>query len=84
MSASVFRLLILPLTLVFMSCVATEKRDVANAREAVDACHAEHGEGHSRCSHQKQILIDTQQRYEENARRRWGCDPMAGECPRPR
>lgn len=66
------------------SCVGAEHRDVVAAREAHEACVAERGAGDGECLALEERLRSAQRRYEENARRAWGCRPDDPECPHPR
>lgn len=63
------------------ACVASERREVAAARAAHRACVAERGADHPECAALAARLREAQARYESNARRAWGCDPRAEECP---
>ena len=64
-----------------VSCVGLEKRQVDDAREALDACEEEHGVESPECKEIRLRLRDAQERYEERARRAWACDPTQDECP---
>jgi hypothetical protein len=66
------------------ACVSREHRELRESREAYEACVAEHGEAYSRCKDLSIQLDVASERYEDNARRAWACDPAQQECPTPR
>jgi hypothetical protein len=47
-------------------------------------CVEAHSESYGECRALREQMLAEQQRYEENARRRWACDPASDECPTPR
>jgi len=71
-------------TFVSAACLHREHADVEAARQAHLECVAEHSPSHTDCVALEERLLDTQRRYEQNARRAWGCDPAQEDCPTPR
>jgi len=69
------------LSLAVAGCVAAERRELAEARRAYDECMQQRGDRAGACEVEAARLRDAEQRYESNARRAWGCDPRAQECP---
>jgi hypothetical protein len=67
-----------------LACVAHEHAQVAAAQEAYDRCVAENSRSHSDCVSIAQRVLAAQQRYQENSRRAWACDPGQEQCPTPR
>jgi hypothetical protein len=64
--------------------VSQERRDAAAARQAVERCVAEHSESAPECVALRERQLAAQRRYQENAKRAWGCDPAQEQCPTPR
>ena len=64
-----------------LGCVSAELRSMTTARADYEACLAEHGERHPDCRALRAVLLTEEQRYEDNARRAWVCDPITAECP---
>jgi len=64
-----------------LGCVYPDYREAGEAKEAYEECVREHGPEHRDC----EVLWETYQvkleRYEDNARIRWSCDPTQEECP---
>jgi len=71
----------LSLSLAVAGCVAAERRELAEARRAYDECTQQRSDRAGACEVEAARLRDAEQRYESNARRAWGCDPRAQECP---
>lgn len=80
-SASAWLRLPLPLLLLLAGCVHQERSAVSAAQAAHDRCVLENGASHPECEVRKARVRAAQERYEEGARRAWGCDTSRGSCP---
>jgi hypothetical protein len=78
------RLFTAPLALIFAACVTVQRRDAETAREAYAACVARQSEDAPECIALQQRALAAQQRYQDDAKRAWGCDPAQEQCPTPR
>ena len=72
------------LLLACAGCVHRERRDAVAAREAYTSCVAQHSEQAPECIALQERARAAQQRYQENAKRAWSCDPAQEQCPTPR
>jgi hypothetical protein len=72
------------LALSFAACVTAQRRDAETAREAWAACVARQSEDAPECIALQQRALAAQQRYQDDAKRAWGCDPAQEQCPTPR
>ena len=75
---------LLPAALLLAGCVTQEHRAVIESREAYARCVEAHSASYGECEALHERQLAEQRRYEENARRAWGCDPAREECPTPR
>ena len=55
-----------------------------SAQDAYDDCVLEVSASHPDCEALRISLLEAQRRYQENARRAWGCNAKEEECPVPR
>jgi hypothetical protein len=77
--------IVLLLTLATTGCVNKELKSVEASREALDQCIGEHSETQPDCASLQEIHRINQLRYNETAKRLWGCLPEEeGRCPPPR
>lgn len=65
-----------------LGCMTHQRDEMVEAREAYHDCVREHPESHERaCAELQAEAVTRQQRYEDDARRRWGChDPNTPGC----
>jgi hypothetical protein len=67
------------------SCVARQRREMVEAREAYQECVRQNPETHERkCAALEAEALTRQQRYEDDARQAWGCGGTAGPACNPR
>jgi hypothetical protein len=66
------------------ACVTGQRRDAEAAREAYAECVAERSKEAPECVALQQRALAAQQRYQDDAKRAWGCDPAQEQCPTPR
>ena len=62
-------------------CVSGERNDVAEARAAYEQCLEEHAGSDRECASLRERLKATQERYQNDAQRAWGCAPEQEDCP---
>ncbi len=62
-------------------CVAQQLAGVEQAEAAYERCVAERGEADPECDVLEEKKKVEQRRYEGDAKRRWGCDPLREDCP---
>ena len=63
------------------ACVSAEHREAKAARRAYLDCLARNPRDTERCESERQAYNVAVDRYEENSRRAWSCDPAQEECP---
>lgn len=61
------------------ACAADSHRDLVAARARYERCVSD--QGAARCAAEQQRLEAVERRYEDEARRAWGCDPVHEDCP---
>ena len=64
-----------------MGCVSRELRELREIRTSYEACVARASDSHPDCLALRDRLDVAERRYGDQARRAWGCDPSAAECP---
>ena len=62
-------------------CLLQQLGEVEDAEVAYDRCVVQRGEGDPECRILEERKRQAQFRDEEDAKRRWGCDPQQEECP---
>jgi hypothetical protein len=72
------------LALACSACVTEQRRSADAAREAHAACVAQQSEDAPECVALQERALAAQQRYQDDAKRAWGCDPAQEPCPTPR
>ena len=66
------------------ACVSNELDAVDRTGAAYQACEMEKTASDPECEALRRDHVDAQRRYEENARRAWGCGLNEADCPTPR
>ncbi len=67
-----------------LGCIGPDQRAAEAARERYEACVARRSADHPECRAERDAMMAAQARYEQSARRAWGCNPANEECPRDR
>jgi len=67
-----------------LACVSAEHRKVVDLQEQLARCVEIYSETSRECDEIRGALRVEQQRYEEQAKKAWSCDPAQDRCPTPR